>query len=272
MRNRRNRYPVLAAGACAALLLGACGNSGEDSEAAPAVTDTVTDTVTEVAGDPVDGTQPDPDNPGEPGIPEDPDDPGDPGEITAPGELVETYYSREGEVVGVAGMTGDIAPEIIRAQPSHDSEQVGQVWRTGSVELAGREWNNTTLPDEGYWVEVRQDGVQGWMPGTHLFYFGAVTDVTGEWSHIPTSDDPVWSLGTMGYAITEGDMDRWAIVTKPEDTGDGAYRLDITGVPDDAQAGERLKVTFDEVDGQYTISSAEKTLLCARGLSDGMCL
>lgn len=76
----------------------------------------------------------------------------------------------------------------------------------------------------------------------------------------------------MGHEITEGDMGRWAIVTKPEDTGDGAYRLDITGVPDDAQAGERLKVTFDEVDGQYTISNVEKTLLCARGLSDGMCL
>lgn len=272
MRNRRNRYPVLAVGACAALLLGACGNSGEDSEATPAVTDTVTDTVTEVAGDPVDGTQPAPDNPGEPGIPENPDDPGGPGEITVPGEFVETYFSREGEVVGVAGMTGDIAPEIIRAQPSHDSEQVGQVWRTGTVELAGREWNNTTLPDEGYWVEVRQDGVQGWMPGAHLFYFGGVTDVTGEWAHIPPSDDPVRSLAAIGHEVTYGDMGRWAIVTKPEDTGDGAFRMDITGVPDDAQAGERLKVTFDENNGEYTISQVERTLLCARGVSGGLCL
>lgn len=270
MRNRRNRNPVLAVGACAALLLGACGNSGGgDNDNNSASPDTVADTVTEIAGGPGDGTQPDPSDPGDPG---NPGDPGDPGEITVPGEQVETYYSREGAVVGVAGLTPDIAPEIIRAQPSLESEEVGQVWRTGSVELAGREWNNTTLPDEGYWVEVRQDGVQGWMPGAHLFYFGGVTDVTGEWAHIPPSDDPVRSLAAIGHEVTHGDMGRWAIVTKPEDTGDGAFRMDITGVPDDAQAGERLKVTFDENNGEYTISQVERTLLCARGVSGGLCL
>ena len=43
MRNRRNRNPVLAVGACAALLLGACGNSGgEDNDNNSASPDTVT--------------------------------------------------------------------------------------------------------------------------------------------------------------------------------------------------------------------------------------
>lgn len=264
----RRRGPVLALGACTALMLGACGNGGDDVDTRDDGASETTVTETMVPADNDDGGDSGGIAPGEP-------DPGGsdtlPGEVTVPGEQVETYFSNEGAVVGVAGLDAAMAPEIIRAQPSLEAGQVSQVWRTGSVELAGREWNNTTLPDEGYWAEVRLDGVRGWMPSAHLFYFGGVEDVTGEYADIGSADDPYRVLGMIGERSTNG-MGRWAVVTTPDDTGDGAYRVDVTGMPDDAQAGERLRVTVEQSDEGFRAGQVERTLLCARGVSGGLCL
>lgn len=279
-------------GACSALILGACGNGGDDNAGAENNGDPMT-TVTETmvpadndsaAGDDAGGGGEDSGNiaPGEPapgdnagdgsgGSGDNGDDSTAPGEVTVPGEQVETYFSNEGAMVGIAGLDSANAPEIIRTQPSFDAEQVSEVWRTGSVELAGREWNNTTLPDEGYWAEVRLDGIQGWMPSANLFYFGGVEDVTGEYADIEPVQDPYQALGTIGERSANG-MGRWAVVTTPDDTGDGAYRLDVTGMQDDAQAGERLRVSFDEDHGLFRVAQVERTLLCARGVTEGMCV
>ncbi|MGN0095756.1 MAG: hypothetical protein ACI38U_06800 [Corynebacterium sp.] len=51
---------------------------------------------------------------------------------------------------------------------------------------------------------------------------------------------------------------------------------DVTGVQDDAQAGERLFITVREDVGEngreYTVDTVERTLLCHRGVSGGLCL
>jgi hypothetical protein len=266
MKNQGLQKTALVAGAGLALVLGACGD-----DSVVTVTETSTRSV-EVTVPPGEPEPTAPTAPTEPtGPTEQPEQPDDPGEVTVPGEQVETYYSREGAVVGVAGLDAAMAPEIIRAQPSSGADPVSRVWRTGSVELAGREWNNTTLPDEGYWVEVRHDGVTGWMPGTHLFYFGGVDDVTGEYADLAPADDPYLLLGRIGERSAAG-MGRWAVVTTPEDTGDGAYRVDVTGMPDDAQGGERLRVVVEQRDGVSRLGQVERTPLCHRGVSDGLCL
>lgn len=190
---------------------------------------------------------------------------------TVPGYPVQTYYSTEGAVTGIAGLDSVSAPEIIRSQPNFAAPQVSQVWRTGAVELAGHEWRDADGPDATYWAEVRLDGVQGWMPSNHLYYFGGTGNVTGDYADIAPADDPYKILATIGWRATDNGG-RWAVVTTPADTGDGLYRVDITGMPDDAQAGERLRVALGYSDGNYRVASVDQTLLCARGVTGGLCL
>lgn len=73
-------------------------------------------------------------------------------------------------------------------------------------------------------------------------------------------------------AVGMSTSDAFADATTPADTGDGLYRVDVTGLPDDAQAGERLRVALGNSDGMYRVASVDQTLLCARGVTGGLCL
>ncbi|WP_420100022.1 hypothetical protein [Corynebacterium sp.] len=239
--------PVLAIGVGAPLLLGGClAVRGGESEDGPVVTDTrtVTNTV---------------------------EMPAPTGKATVPGEEVETYFSTEGQEVGVAGWGPDREPLIVRDVPSVDGDDVAHVDRLGAVELAGREWNNTDLPDEGYWAEVRVDGAQGWMLSGHLFHFGGNADVTGDYVDMPAADEEQELVTSVG-GQSAGDQAEWILLTTPDYAGEPFYRVDVTGMKDDAQAGERLFVTVEENDGRYAVGKVERTLLCHRGVSGGLCL
>jgi hypothetical protein len=254
MKNRRLHISALVAGAGTAVALAACtGSEGSGAQDAPAVTVTETHTrsveVTATVETPAD----------------------DPGEIPVPGEEVETYYSTEGKEVGVAGLRPEEEPLVVRDVPSVDGRAVAEVDRLGAVELAGREWNNTDRPDEGYWAEVRVDGEQGWLPSGNLFHFGGTEDVTEEYRDLPPAETDRELLAAVGQRSTGGMAD-WIVLTTPDYAGEPFYRVDVTGMKDDAQAGERLSITVEQVDGGYGIATVDRTLVCRRGVSGGLCL
>lgn len=267
MRNRRlkkhgTKTPVLASGAVLMLALGACAggeNGGGQSESVVTVTETPTRNVEMTA--PPETT---------------PEVPGDaPGEVIVPGEETETYFSTEGQEVGVAGLGPDMEPVVVREQPAADSAPVAEVDRLGAVVLAGREWRDPALAEQGYWAAVRVEGVQGWMPSGNLYHFGGNTDVTADYADIPASSGAQGMVAAVAEQATRG-MGDWILETTPDYADEPFYRVDVTGMQDDAQAGERLFITVREDVGEngreYTVDTVERTLLCHRGVSGGLCL
>lgn len=237
------------------LLLAACASSGEDGGqdgSEPSGTVTATATVTETVAEPA-----------TPSV----TPTGTPAEV--PGEEVEAYLSTAGQEVGVAGLESEEEPIIVRDVPSSTGAQVEEVDRLGAVELAGREWNNTQDPDEGFWAQVRVDGAAGWMPSAHLYHFAATTDVTDDYRDV-TGDSEQAVVETVGRQAAS--MADHVLLTTPDYAGEPFYRVDVTGMKDDAQAGERLFVTVGENDGSYAAEKVERTLLCHRGVSGGLCL
>lgn len=270
MMNRRLKTPVLALGAGTALLLGSCAGGG-NSEAQDGQQDGQMATVTETATHTVQTTMPQETGAGvPPDAGSDGPDEGDSPEGVVPGEQVETYFSTEGQEVGVAGLVPDEEPLVVRSVPSHDGRQVAEVNRLGAVELAGREWNNPDHQTLGYWAEVRVDGVQGWMPSANLYHFGGNTDVTEDYRDVPAADGAHQLVNAV--AEQASGMADWIVLTTPDYAGEPFYRVDVTGMMDDSQAGERLFVTVGENNGSYEVEQVERTLLCHRGVSGGLCL
>lgn len=283
MKNRRLKKhgttsPVLASGAVLVLALGACAggeDGGDPSDSVATVTETPTRTV-DVTAPPETSVPPEtvPDQPET--VPEQPEVPGeDPGVVSVPGEETETYFSTEGQEVGLAGVSPDMVPVVVREQPAVDSTPVAELDKIGAVVLAGREWRDPALAEQGYWAEVRVDGVQGWIPSGNLYHFGGNADVTADYAGIPASDGPQGVVAAVAEQATRG-MGDWLLETTPDYAGEPFYRVDVTGMQDDAQAGERLFVTVREDAGEngreYTVDTVERTLLCHRGVSGGLCL
>lgn len=258
MRIRRAGATTLATTAATAttlLLLAACISSGEDGGqhgSDPSDTVRATATVTETVAEPVTSGETPTETPTE-----------------VPGEEVEAYFSTAGQEVGVAGLASEEEPIIVRDVPSPTGTQVADVDRLGAVELAGREWNNTQDPDEAFWAQVRVDGATGWMPSARLYHFAATTDVTDDYRDV-TGDSEQAVVEAVGQQAAS--MADHVLLTTPDYAGEPFYRVDVTGMKDDAQAGERLFVTVGENDGNYAAEKVECTLLCHRGVSGGLCL
>lgn len=259
------KTPVLASGAVLVLALGACAGGEDGGDRAESVA-----TVTETPTRNVEVTLPPATSPGSPGT-----TPDVPGDVTVPGEETETYFSTEGQEVGLAGVRPEMVPVVVREQPAADSAPVAELDQVGSVVLAGREWRDPALADQGYWAEVRVDGVQGWMPSGNLYHFGGTTDVTADYTDIPAGTGSQGVVVAVAQEATGG-TGQWVLETTPDYAGEPFYRVDVTGMQDDAQGGERLSVTLREVNGgngrEYAVDSVESTLLCHRGVNGGLCL
>lgn len=274
MVTRRRGSEVLAIGASAVLLLGACaGGDGDVADSETVVQNgTNAEDVQDAqdAPDAADPAVPPEDVVNGPG-PDEPDPDGD-GELAPPGEQVETYFSTPGQEVGVAGLAPESGPLPVRTVPAGDGMQIGEIDRLGAVTLAGREWNNPGQEDEGYWAEIHVDGKTGWVLSDHLFHFGENANVTGEYEGVPPSGDPMGVVEAVASQSAGMEPAHWTLISTPQDFGEPFYRVDVTGMPDDAQAGERLFITVDENNGSFGVGQVDRTLVCARGTSGGMCL
>lgn len=193
---------------------------------------------------------------------------------TLAGEPIE-LFAREGDVLGVVGVAHDDVLNV-RAGPGTDQPVVATLDPLADDVIAtGRA---RQLP-RSLWYEVDVDGVTGWASIAFLAYIGDTFDST---------DEAIATLGTGPIAETMVDVGRIVAetfasadpvseitMTAPptgSDTAEVTY--DVIGLGDDSVLGFRVRVLaeVDEGGEAFRLTRVESTLLCARGLSEGICV
>lgn len=126
---------------------------------------------------------------------------------------------------------------------------------------------NRTLDDGSFWSEVTVDGQVGWANGAYLAQPGASRDITGDVS-VPTdvTDTEAAALAVARQRAPEGEGPTPTVTVVARRTPTDVT-VDVIGLADDAQKGERLHVTGSGAD-----LTVEATALCSRGVTaDGLC-
>lgn len=191
-----------------------------------------------------------------------------------PGEPID-IYPYEGAHLGVVGVAaGDTLK--VRTGPGTDFEVVTELNPLSQEPTAtGR---NRTLDDDSLWVEVTVDDARtGWVNGAYVAEPGAVVDITDDLPAV--SGDTIEALGEAVAATRasggEGAGPMVTVVAGPgEDDGGEEITIDVIGLADDAQKGERLLIVGAPATGGqgYSVVSVESIALCARGVTDdGLC-
>lgn len=254
----------------AALTLGlaACGDDGGDEDTGASTTTASAEAAGSSTSDPVDSTEPD----GSSTTVED-------GTTTTapvgdlPGEPID-IYPYEGAHLGVVGVAaGDTLN--VRTGPGTDFEVVTELNPLSQEPTATG--NNRTLDDDSLWVEVTVDDRTGWVNGAFVAEPGAVVDITDD---VPSvSGDTIEALGEAVAATRvfegEGPTPTVTVVAGPSEADGGEeITVDVIGLGDDAQKGERLLIVGAPATGDegYSVVSVESIALCARGVTDdGLC-
>lgn len=209
---------------------------------------------------------------------------------TAGGEAAEPYPDSElpgesfdlgpeaGEVLAVVGVAHDDVLNV-RAKPGAEEEILAELTPTDADLVAtGR----ARLLPSSIWYEVDADGATGWVSSQFVAHLGDNSDTTSEITAaeggIPSAPTMVELGEVVAAAVVEpvdgGEGMTRTVLVVDETVGDlGEVTYDVVGFPDDSVYGERLHVFGSPGDsGGYTLKSVESTLLCRRGVSDGLCV
>lgn len=193
---------------------------------------------------------------------------GGPGEL--PGEPF-GLAPEEGAVLAVVGVAADDVLNV-RAGPGVEFAVVAGLAPTAAEAVATGRARQLDLG--AVWVEVRAGDVTGWASFRYLAYLGTVDDVTSRLPQLPTGGDLVAlaeQVARQRHPGPEG-APTVTVVDGPHVGDLGEVTVDVLGLLDDSVLGERLHVFAHPHDGVFTVRTVEVTTLCARGLSDGLCL
>ncbi len=134
------------------------------------------------------------------------------------------------------------------------------------------------LPGE-IWFEVQVGPVTGWVHSPYLAYAGSTDDITWRVVEIAGETPTSESMADLGRFVAElfasGEPSARISVSAPPTVGDlGEVTVDVVGLGDDSIRGYRLGVFahLPENGEGFTLKSVERTLLCSRGLHDGICV
>jgi hypothetical protein len=189
-----------------------------------------------------------------------------------PGEPMD-FGPSAGDVLGVIGVESDDVLNVRRA-PGIDQDIVATAPPLSHDLIAVG--NTRSLPNS-IWIEVTLNGTPGWVSYAFVGYIGDTDDATAEvvadHGSIPSgaSVEEVVDI-TLATFIS---VDPASRVTRPADpiTGDlTEVTVDVVGLGDDAVRGYRLHIFVQLEAGVYGLKSVERTLLCGRGLSGGLCV
>lgn len=164
----------------------------------------------------------------------------------------------------------------VRAIPGVEGEVVAELDPTASAMATGR---GRLLDSSGAWYELEVAGTTGWANARYLALPGQVTDITSEVVEANDGQIPqhetMLQLGEAVAALRASEEPRSdVVVSVAPSVGDlGEITMDVIGLGDDAIFGERLHVfaTPDAGGEGFGLKSVEMTLLCGRGVSDGLC-
>lgn len=186
-----------------------------------------------------------------------------PGAEDLPGEPID-IHPYEGALLAVVGVAADDTLNV-RSGPGTSFDVV--------VELAPLDdgftatGRNRTLDDGSFWSEVVAEGVTGWANGAYLAQLGTRRDISGDvTAPVEEPDTASAALAVAGdlYPTPEGGP-----VPDVTLVGESATEatVDVIGLGDDAQKGVRLHVS-----GIGPDLVVESVALCARGVTDGLCV
>ncbi|HVH24326.1 MAG TPA: SH3 domain-containing protein [Pseudonocardia sp.] len=187
-----------------------------------------------------------------------------------PGEPLDLYpYQGAGlAVVGVAAAD----TLSLRSGPGTEFDVLAELAPlTDGLRATG---HNRSLPDGSWWVEVQAAGRTGWVNARFVAQPGRVTDVTAELGR-PVRAASMIELATAVVAARgpAGDRPEATVVDGPRAGDLYEVVVDVLGLADDAQTGERLHLFAVHDGADYALRTVEATVLCVRGVSpDGACV
>jgi hypothetical protein len=137
---------------------------------------------------------------------------------------------------------------------------------------------NTRDLSPGFWIEVEYEGTVGWVNLAFIAYGGDVSDETstvidelGERPVEPT----MTALGEAVADVFDSDEEPQSDIVQVTEVVEGdlaEVTYDVIGLGDDSVLGFRIHVFAEESSDGFTLRSVETTLLCARGVSGGVCV
>jgi hypothetical protein len=192
-----------------------------------------------------------------------------------PGEPVD-IFPNEGDELMVVGVAADDVLNV-RSGPGTVYDVVVELEPLADGILATG--NNRSLDGEGIWAEVEAEGETGWASTAFLLQRGDTTDITAEVFPTPADRLTAETMLDLGRQVAElrasDEPPSEIVVVDGPSVGDlGEITVDVLGLGDDSIGGERLTVFGEEGEGgeSFTVRTVEATILCTRGVSDGLCL
>lgn len=266
----RTRTATIAAAAAMALGLAACGDQGEELPEE----DTMPVDGVEPPGDGDDDSNDNNDNNDDNGA-GGADDGAPPADEDLPGEVIETFPFEGDELAVVVVAHDDVLN--VREIPDPQAPVLTELDPlTDGVVATG---HNRTLEEWGIWAEVQAEGVTGWANVTYLGYLGQTEDAGDDFDGLDPADSAEELAQAVGERAAElngsAEIDNALIaiadISGPSEAPD--VTIDVTGIPDDAQMGERLLMRAGtDPSGLYQVEFVERTVICARGVEDELCL
>ena len=183
-----------------------------------------------------------------------------------PGEPIDIHPD-EGTALAVVGVAADDTLNV-RSGPGTDFDVATELGPLDDGFVAtGR---NRVLDDDSVWAEVEADGTTGWVNVAYVAQLGATVDVTAD---VPTTGAS--TVAALAEAVAAGRVGEGEGPTPTVTIVDGPtateVTVDVIGLADDAQRGERLHVVAAPAEAGFTATTVEATALCARGVTDGLC-
>lgn len=191
---------------------------------------------------------------------------------TVPGEVLD-FGPAAGDVLGVVGVRHDDVLNV-RSGPGTEFPVIAEFDPTADDVVArGTTWSRPG----SLWIEVDADGKEGWVNLRYVAYLGDTHDATSEL--IPdmteTRAETMLDLGALVAEAVAADTDAVSVMSVAPSVGDlGEVTYDVIGFGDDSVLGARIHVfgTPDEGGEGFELKSVELTVLCSRGVSDGLCV
>jgi hypothetical protein len=192
-----------------------------------------------------------------------------------PGERVEIYPYKDAKLA-VVGVAHDDTLRV-RSKPGVDHDVVFELAPLGTADATG---HNRSLGEAGFWSEVTAEGKTGWANTSYLLQPGRTTDETAalypEPADRPVAETMQQLADTVARRVSSSEPPSRIVVVEAPAVGDlGEITVDVIGLGDDSQGGERLKV-FAEPEpsaNRFRLRTVEATALCSRGVTpEGLCV
>jgi hypothetical protein len=189
-----------------------------------------------------------------------------------PGEPFD-LFPYEGARLAVVGVAADDTLNV-RTGPGMEFEVVMTLdpLHDGAT-ATGR---NRQLEGKGIWAEITDDGRTGWANTAFLLQPGQVTDETATLYPTPADRPTAPTMEELadtvaGRSSSEEPPSEVTIVDGPTVGDVGEVTVDVIGLGDDSVGGVRLQIIAEPSGGSFTVRTVTQTVLCARGVTDGLC-